>query len=346
MLFAIGTKVKFLHTGDEGIVKARLEKGMVSVYLPKEDMEIPAAEEDLIRVEENLKNPVKAKVVKGKKEKKAPEPPAIKIETQYAILKSFGIQLAFLPVENAEGLTEKFIIHLINDTKYKVVYTIKFWLNYRTQKWSDVLPATSYIVLGEMLYDDLNEAPEFDVEISWVTTEGAGKPEAKTLKIKAKSFFNTLRTAPLLNKPSHLYRLFERPPIEPEEKEEDLQAYTKRHAKPTWYKGDNLRAVEAVDVSGLASFSREIDLHIETLREDHHKLKNSEILAIQLAAFENYLNKALRLGVPSFFVIHGVGKGKLRNEIATRLFNNPDVKTFKNEFHPKYGWGATEVIFK
>ena len=66
MLFAIGTKVKFLHTGDEGIVKSRLEKGMVSVYLPKDDMEIPAAEEDLIRAEEILKNPVKAKVVEGK----------------------------------------------------------------------------------------------------------------------------------------------------------------------------------------------------------------------------------------------------------------------------------------
>jgi len=27
------------------------------------------------------------------------------------------------------------------------------------------------------------------------------------------------------------------------------------------------------------------------------------------------------------------------------LMNHPDVKTFKNEFHPKYGFGATEVIF-
>ncbi|MEZ4955771.1 MAG: hypothetical protein R2825_19580 [Saprospiraceae bacterium] len=91
-----------MHTGDEGIVKARLEKGMVSVYLPAEDMEIPAAEEDLIRAEEVAKNPVKAKVVEGKKEKIAPKPPAIKIETQYAILKSMGIQLAFLAVENNE----------------------------------------------------------------------------------------------------------------------------------------------------------------------------------------------------------------------------------------------------
>jgi dsDNA-specific endonuclease/ATPase MutS2 len=44
-------------------------------------------------------------------------------------------------------------------------------------------------------------------------------------------------------------------------------------------------------------------------------------------------------------VIHGLGKGKLKNEIATRLINHPEVKTFKNEYHPKYGFGATEIIF-
>ena len=345
MLFAIGTKVKFLHTGDEGIVKSRLEKGMVSVYLPKDDMEIPAAEEDLIRAEEILKNPVKAKVVEGKKEKIAPKPPAIKIETQYAILKSIGIQLAFLPIENAEGLTDKFIIYLLNDTKYDIVYNIKFWLDYRTQTWSDKLPSTSFIELGEMLYDDLNEAPEFDLEINWITTEGLGQSQTKSLKIKAKSFFNTLRTAPLLNKPTHLYKLFEKPQQESEKKEEDLSEYTKRHAKPTWQLNSNLSTFNISNSKELAEFNPEIDLHIEALREDVQKLTNAEIISIQLAAFEAYISNAIRLGVPSVFIIHGVGKGRLRDEIATRLFNNPDVMTFKNEYHHKYGWGATEVIF-
>ncbi|MEO1262020.1 MAG: DUF2027 domain-containing protein [Bacteroidota bacterium] len=347
MLFAIGTKVKFLHTGDEGVVKARLEKGMVSVYLPKDDMEIPAAEVDLIRIDDVVKSSsVKAKVVPGKKEKQAPQRPAIKIQTQYAILKSFGIQLAFLPVENSAGLTEKFKIYLINDTKYEILYNIKFWLDYRTQTWSDKLSSTSYLPLGEMVYDDLNEAPEFEVEINWLTTEGVGKPTSKTLKIKAKSFFKTMRTAPLLNKPTHLYKLFEKPDFREDTKAEDLSAYTKRHAKPSWYKGDNARTLNSVDTSELANFSREIDLHIEKLRDDWEKMSNAEIISIQLIEFENYLQQSIRLGAPSVFIIHGVGKGRLRDEIATRLFKNTDVKTFKNEYHPKYGWGATEVIFE
>jgi len=40
-----------------------------------------------------------------------------------------------------------------------------------------------------------------------------------------------------------------------------------------------------------------------------------------------------------------IGKGRLRNEIASRLVQMPEVKTFKNEYHPNYGFGATEVIF-
>ncbi len=345
MLFAIGTKVKFLHTGDEGIVRARLEKGMVSVYLPKDDMEIPAAEEDLIRAEMPQKSPVKANVVEGKKEPVKTKPPAVKVQTQYTILKSAGIQLAFIAVEDREGLTEKYLIYLINDTQYDIIFNIKFWLNYRSETWSDKLGATSYLELGSMLYDDLNEAPEFDMEVSWITTEGVGKPLSKSLKIKAKSFFNTMRTAPLINQPAHIYKLFDKPVADNDTEVEDLEAYTRRHAKPGWAIERKAGSSDSHSSRDFAEFSLELDLHIEKLREDFHDLSKAEILAIQLSTFDAYINEAVRLQVPGVFVIHGVGKGKLRNAIATRLMNHPDVMTFKNEFHPKYGWGATEIIF-
>jgi dsDNA-specific endonuclease/ATPase MutS2 len=49
--------------------------------------------------------------------------------------------------------------------------------------------------------------------------------------------------------------------------------------------------------------------------------------------------------VDRIFVIHGVGEGKLRDVISTQLMQMTEVKSFKNEFHPRYGFGATEVIF-
>ncbi len=345
MLFAIGTKVKFLHTGDEGIVKSLLENGMVNVFIAEYDMEIPAHTDDLVRAEKFTTKPVKAKVIAGKKEPPLPKPPPMPIETQYTILKSYGIQLALEPVFDSDGEVEKYSIFILNDTSYDIVYSIKFLLNYkRPTTWDGKLKAISFIKLGEMLYDDLNEAPEFEVECSWVTTAGLEAPVFKSLKIKAKSFFGTQKTAPFLNRPAHLYRLFEKPEIQDEVKAEDLGEYTKRHSKPAWQLSNNAK-FETFDTAALAAFEPEIDLHIEKLAENWRKLSNAEILRIQLAAFEKYLSKAIRLGVPQVFIIHGVGQGRLRDEIATSLMQNPDVQTFKNEYHHKYGWGATEVIF-
>lgn len=348
MLFAKGTKVKFLHTDDEGEVRGLLEGGMVSVYIPKYDMEIPAWPDDLMRAEEFLKHPVKAKVVEGKKEPVNPTPPPVSVESQYTILKSLGIQLAFEPADSKLEVPEKYGLYLLNDTRYDVVFELKLLLNNRgPQTWNNKLRSASFQFLSEFLYDDLNESPEFELQVQWLTTEGLSETQFKSLKIKPKTFFSNLRTAPFLNRPVHWYRLFEKPDAAPEEKSgEDLSSYTKRNAKPTAKSsGLGYRNYHVPDSHELAAFSPEIDLHIEKLTNSWRKLTNGDILKIQLSHFESFIEKAMRLGVDRVFVIHGIGEGKLKDAIATRLLQNPQVNTFKNEFHPRYGWGATEVIF-
>ena len=99
------------------------------------------------------------------------------------------------------------------------------------------------------------------------------------------------------------------------------------------------------DVTAFANFNIELDLHLENLTHNAQKLTSSEKVRLQLRRFEEHMEEAIRLGVERVFIIHGLGKGKLRNAIASRLITMPEVKTFKNEYHPKYGWGATEVIF-
>ena len=213
------------------------------------------------------------------------------------------------------------------------------------QTWSNKLKSVSYQKLGEFLYDDLNESPEFEVECHWVTTEGLTTAEFKSLKIKPKTFFGNLRTAPFLNKPVHWYRLFEKPELVEEKSTEDLESYTKRHTKPVAKQSStHRRAFHVPDTNELAAFNPEIDLHIEKLTDNWRKLTSGDIVKIQLSHFEAFIANAIRLGVERVFVIHGVGEGKLKDAIATRLMQNPDINTFKNEFHHRYGWGATEVI--
>jgi glutamine synthetase adenylyltransferase len=181
------------------------------------------------------------------------------------------------------------------------------------------------------------------MECQLITTAGVEKTMHKALKIKAKQFFSQVKTAPLLNKQVHLFRVFENLQAAAQSEEtEDLKTYTERNTRPaTAWRNKN----EKHEVEELAHFNPEIDLHIETLIENPKKLNKSEILNIQLSHFERFIDKALQLGVDRVFVIHGVGEGKLRDAISTRLLQMQEVKSFKNEYHARYGYGATEVIF-
>ncbi|MFS8083057.1 MAG: Smr/MutS family protein, partial [Ginsengibacter sp.] len=70
------------------------------------------------------------------------------------------------------------------------------------------------------------------------------------------------------------------------------------------------------------------------------------ILSIQLDTFEKYFHLAVAHMQPNLIVIHGVGTGKLRNEIHERLKLKREVRTFANQYHPDFGFGATEIFFQ
>lgn len=348
MLFSVGTRVKFLHTKDEGVVTALLDNDMVSVLLDEDDIEIPAFVDDLIRYEDFIdQHPsVKAKIVPGKKDKEVKPPERPPIETQYNILKSVGIQLAFDPVMNKEGNAEKYEIYLINDTKGDTLFKLTLTLKGRIiLNKNGKLGRISVFYLGDLLFDQLNDSPVFDVECWRIKTDGTGPRLHKTLKIKPKQFFKRVKTAPLLNKKVHLFKVFDQLKPTSEKKGEDLRAYTQKNTAPArlW---QNLHERMPHEVMDYASFVPEIDLHIEKLVENHQKMDASQILHIQLQHFERFIDKAIHLGAKRVFIIHGLGKGRLRDAIATQLIRMEAVKSFKNEFHHRYGFGATEVILE
>jgi DNA-nicking Smr family endonuclease len=157
-----------------------------------------------------------------------------------------------------------------------------------------------------------------------------------------------------LNKSVNHFILFENfnPPAKPKNvsQQEDLKSYTKRVSEPVKAKikytsPTQERKLSRNGIEEYANFNPEIDLHIENLTKSHSGMTNGEILNIQLRHFDTFMQKAYRLGVPRVFIIHGVGKGKLRDEITTKLIQEYDIETFRNEYHPKYGFGATEVVF-
>ena len=80
--------------------------------------------------------------------------------------------------------------------------------------------------------------------------------------------------------------------------------------------------------------------------DDWEQLSNAEILDIQLREFEKWYELALAHHQANLIVIHGVGSGRLRNEIHDILRLKKGVKSFVNQYHPSYSYGATEIYFQ
>jgi len=353
MLFPIGTKVRFRFTGETGQVVSLLNDGMLLVRLDSDrSLDIPTFEEDL---QDATERPAVAANPYGPKQAKTPlkqaeKPPRRDIRATHPIDTPKGLQLCFEAMPARDGAITRYTAWLLNDTAADFLIDIGMYIGeeklFHTEDFSH---ACSAIELGELLADDLNDHPEVDVQVQRMTTAGTDAALKLVLKIKPKSFFNRLLHVPILQMPVHQFVLFDRfdTPDADEAPKDDLKAYTKQKLgnNAAAQTNSNSRPFKLYSLEEYATFVPEIDLHIENLTEGWQRMSSADILRIQLQHCQRFLDKAIRLGVPSVFLIHGVGEGKLRDAIADALRHNPQVKKFKNQFHQKFGFGATEVWF-
>lgn len=92
----------------------------------------------------------------------------------------------------------------------------------------------------------------------------------------------------------------------------------------------------------LKSLEKEVDLHIEELVESTNGLSNFEMLNIQLERFEKELDAAIEKNMKKIIFIHGVGNGRLKQEIVSILKTTKGV-SFHDASYKEYGYGATQV---
>ena len=88
-----------------------------------------------------------------------------------------------------------------------------------------------------------------------------------------------------------------------------------------------------------------VDLHIENLLPSHRGMSNGEIIDVQLRHFTKELDNAIRNNYYKIVFIHGVGKGRLREEIIALLDTYSGI-SYRAASYELYGWGATEVLIK
>lgn len=86
----------------------------------------------------------------------------------------------------------------------------------------------------------------------------------------------------------------------------------------------------------------EVDLHLHEILETERGMSDGEKLDAQLRYFERMLNTAIRERKQRLIVIHGVGEGRLREEVR-KVLAYYDTVRFDDADPRRYGYGATEV---
>jgi hypothetical protein len=254
-----------------------------------------------------------------------------------------GVWLTFLPVmdidEFGDVIVEELKLHLINHTSsaYNFIYKLHFF-GKPDFELKNTLPPFEDFYLHDILFEDLNDSPAFDFEFSLVNPDKkkAAHYEA-SVKLKPKQLFAKIEELKLKNLATFSQLLFDNYPDKPVE---DVVELGPKAAKG--YKIYNA----AKDRQHLEPPRSVIDLHIEKLSDDWKHLSNYEILSLQLKTFEKYYQLSVIHHQPSLIVIHGVGEGVLRDEIHELLRLKKEVKSYVNQYHPAYGFGATEIFFQ
>lgn len=338
MKFQVGDKVLVLLTNEEGEVIDIVNDKMVMVEV--RGVRFPAYTDQLDFP--YFKRFTEKKLFPEKKPKKYIDDVRREKATPKEKIVD-GVWISFLPKfetdEFGDDVVDELKIHLINRTE--AVYTFHYQLQYFGKTEFDlkgtVQPFEDFY-LHNVAFASMNDSPGFAFEFSLPVPEKNKAPFYETnLKIKPKQIFDRIEKLKEKGEATFAYKLFD---TYPNKTEEAPLAFDSLIAK-------GIKVYNAKDARQHLPPARSVvDLHIEKLMDDWKHLSNAEILDIQLKEFEKWYDLALAHHQPSLTVIHGVGKGVLRNEIHDILRMKREVKSFVNQFHSSFGYGATEIYFQ
>ena len=335
MKYQLGDTVLLLHSDEEGQITDIINDKMVMVNV--KGVKFPAY---LDQIDFPYFKRFSQKKTDFKKPKEYVDD--IKKEKNNAKYKvGEGVWLALLPVFDKDvfddDIVEKFKLYLVNQTENAFFFTYELELGGEAEfeLKNEVLPLNDFY-LHDVPFENLNDTPKFWFEFS-LTKPDKNKAEyyETFLKLRAKQVFQKIEEMKLKQEASFSYPLFEKYPDRIMEEKPDLDKLSAAVYK----------IYESAKTKAGAPPRTVVDLHIEKLTDYWQKMGKAEKLDLQLKNFEKYYDLALQHHQSMLIVVHGVGTGKLRDEIHDILRHKKEVKSFVNQFHPSFGYGATEIYF-
>jgi hypothetical protein len=337
MKFQVGDRVTVLHSNEEGEVSEIINDKMVMVDVRGVKFPVYTDQLDFPYFRRfTEKKPVLQK--KGK-------PFADQLPVEKHAVKNNpldGVWLSFLPVsdtdEFGDEVVESLKIYLVNHTAQALHFHYRLAYFGKTDfELENEIGAARDFYLHDIAFATLNDSPVFDLDFNLVTPDKKKAPHyERSLKLKPKQVFARIEEIQKKGDASFRHLLFDvYPDRAPEEEKPDFQPL----------RGKGYHIYEASQSrQHLEPPKYEVDLHIEKLAGDWQQLSSFEKLTLQLNTFEKYLDLAIAHHQHNLIVIHGVGTGRLKDEIHEILKTRREVRSFINQYDPRYGYGATEIF--
>lgn len=335
--YQVGDKVLLLHSNEEAEVVDIISEQMLLVDVHGVSFPVYMDQVDF----PYFKRFTEQKFTPAKKEKHYIDDVRKEKTTELNKVED-GVWLTFLPImnidESGDMVVKEMKIHLVNHTllQYKFIYALHFFGKPDFELKNSV-HAFENFYLHDIAFEDLNDSPSFEFEFSLYEPDKSKADYFDTvIRLKPKQLFAKIRELQETGKATFSQLLFEK--------------YPNREQEETYELSDRLKSGAALYNASDARQHMEqaksvIDLHIEKLTDDWRRMSNYEILSLQLKTFEKYYFLSVAHHQPSLIVIHGIGEGKLRDEVHAILRTKREVKSFVNQYHPRYGYGATEIHF-
>lgn len=336
MKYEIGDKIIVLHSDEEGKVVEIINEKMVMIEV--RGVRFPAYMDQIDFP--YFKMFSQKKIV----EKKKIYVDDIKKEKKIAQIKNNeGVHLLFIPVFDKDvfedDVVEKIKVYLVNKNEdaYNFMYQLSFAGENNFELKSNVNGFTEFY-LHDIAFEDVSDNPRFEFEFSLVDVAKKKALYFETsLKFSGKKLFKRIEELQSKQEASFQYLVFDEYPDKVDEEKVDLSKLG----------GAGFRVYDASKGRQFLPPARSVvDLHIEKISNNWTTLSNAEILDLQIKEFEKFYDLSVAHRQSNLIIIHGVGEGVLRNEIHEILRLKPEVKSFVNQFHPLYGYGATEIFFK
>ena len=337
MNFAIGDRVKFLNDTGGGVITSFIDRTVVNVKTP-DGFEMPVLVKELIpdgTQSEKKETPPNhsTPTVSLKKE--------IKTNVDYQEYKGQSL-LAVTPKDAHKIHNSSLMVYFINNANYECYYVITALCNAHYELFAEgKLTKNSKTCLKTLNQSDISKIRKFRVQSLYFKT---GKmqnitPSDANIDISQTSFYKVqeYQHNDFFKDPAVIFPL--------DVQRESVGALSEPTVSDVLEKEVVEKRPESKSPRKMEE-TIEVDLHMHELIESTKGMSNGEMVNMQISYFRDRLNEAIERGIEKIVFIHGVGNGKLKQDIRAILDREYKKITYQDGSFQKYGFGATMVNLK